>query len=84
MKCLRCGKEFKDKNREFCDECGYDFNEGKRLNKILNSNIVLVSDVRAGFYNVYDLNTQKVIQKNKISIPITVITIVDKAGIDKL
>ena len=36
MKCLRCGKEFKDKNREFCDECGYDFNEGKRLNKILN------------------------------------------------
>ena len=36
MKCLRCGKEFKDKNREFCDECGYDFNEGKSLNKILN------------------------------------------------
>ena len=36
MKCLRCGKEFKDKKREFCDECGYDFNEGKRLNKILN------------------------------------------------
>jgi uncharacterized membrane protein YvbJ len=36
MKCLRCGKEFKEKNREFCDECGYDFNEGKRLNKILN------------------------------------------------
>ena len=36
MKCLRCGKEFKDKKREFCDECGYDFKEGKRLNKILN------------------------------------------------
>lgn len=36
MKCLRCGKEFKDENREFCDECGYDFEEGKRLNKMLN------------------------------------------------
>lgn len=56
----------------------------RKLNRIENSNIVLVSDVRAGFYNVYDLNTQKVIQKNKISIPITVITVVDKTGIDKL
>ena len=36
MKCLRCGKEFKDKNREFCDECGYDFKEGQRLNKLYN------------------------------------------------
>ena len=56
----------------------------RKLNRIENSNIVLVSDVRAGFYSVYDLNTQKIIQKNKISIPITVITVVDKTGIDKL
>lgn len=37
MKCLRCGKEFKDEKREFCDECGYDFKEGERINKILNA-----------------------------------------------
>lgn len=36
MKCLRCGKEFKDSNRKICDECGYNFKEGERLNKILN------------------------------------------------
>ena len=33
MKCLRCGKEFKDEYRLVCDECGYDFEEGKRLSK---------------------------------------------------
>lgn len=37
MKCLRCGKEFKDANRKFCDECGYNFKEGARINNILNA-----------------------------------------------
>lgn len=36
MKCLRCGKDFKDQKVEVCDSCGYDFKEGERLNKILN------------------------------------------------
>ncbi len=37
MKCVRCGKDFGNTIVEVCDQCGYDFEEGKRLNKILNS-----------------------------------------------
>ena len=36
MKCLRCGKDFRNQKVEVCNECGYDFKEGERLNKILN------------------------------------------------
>lgn len=37
MKCLRCGKEYEDNTIEVCKECGYDFKEGERVNKILNT-----------------------------------------------
>lgn len=37
MKCLRCGKEYKDNSIEVCKECGYDFTEGKRIGKILDN-----------------------------------------------
>lgn len=32
MKCERCGKEFK-KHVEICDNCGFDFEEGRILKK---------------------------------------------------
>lgn len=51
MKCLRCGKEFKDETREFCDECGYDFKEGERINKVLNQK----SDPNVASYKQTDL-----------------------------
>lgn len=56
----------------------------RKLNRVENSDIVLVSDSVSGFYSIYDLTEQKIIQKNKISVPISVITIVDKEGIEKL
>ena len=59
-------------------------NFARKLNRIHNSDTVMVTDATAGFYNVYNLKTQKVIQKNKLTIPVTVITIIDNAGIDKL
>ncbi len=36
MKCERCGKDFGDVEVEVCDECGYNFEEGKRIKKALN------------------------------------------------
>lgn len=36
MKCKRCGKEFKD-SVEVCDACGYEFKEGERESKLLDS-----------------------------------------------
>ena len=37
IKCQRCGKVYEDDNIEVCEECGYNFAEGKRLAKILDS-----------------------------------------------
>ena len=37
MKCLRCGRIYNDDTIEVCKDCGYDFKEGKRIGKILDS-----------------------------------------------
>lgn len=36
MKCERCGKDFGNEIVEVCDECGYNFEEGKRIKKELH------------------------------------------------
>ena len=41
MKCERCGKDFGDVEVEVCDECGYNFEEGKRIKKALNEHPIL-------------------------------------------
>ena len=56
----------------------------RKLNRIYDTDTVLISDAKTGFYNVYNLKSKKVVQKNKLTIPVTIISVVDKAGIDKL
>ena len=37
MKCPRCGKVYDDDLIEVCEECGYNFAEGKRVSQVLDS-----------------------------------------------
>ena len=37
IKCQRCGKVYEDDNIEVCEVCGYNFAEGKKLAKVLDT-----------------------------------------------